>query len=196
LDLYSGAGGAAMGYHRAGFDVVGIDLRPQPRYPFEFHQADALEYLATADLSLFDAIHASPPCQLYAKVTAWRGTPSDHPDLLDPTRQALTAIGLPWVIENVPEAPLRHDLLLCGSQFGLAVKRHRAFETSPRLFSLIPPCRHRGLLPFVHKGERAFADAMGCHWMTNRGARQAIPPAFTEHLGGLLLAALTTGAAA
>ena len=196
LDLYCGAGGAAMGYHRAGFDVIGVDIAPQPRYPFEFHRADALEFLATADLSQFDAIHASPPCQLYANVTAWRGTPNDHPDLLEPTRQALTMVGLPWVLENVPEAPLRPDLLLCGSQFGLRIKRHRAFETSPRLYSLIPPCRHRGLLPFMHKGERAFADAMGCDWMTNREARQAIPPAYATHIGEQLLAALTTGAAA
>lgn len=204
LDLFAGAGGAGMGYHRAGFDVVGVDLRPQPRYPFQFVQADAMQvlnYLADnaepwPGAPRFDAIHASPPCQLYANVTAWRGTPTDHPDLLDATRQALTATGLPWVIENVPEAPLRHDLLLCGSQFGLAVKRHRAFETSPRLFSLLPPCRHRGLLPFMHKGERAFADAMGCDWMTNREARQAIPPAYTTHIGEMLAAALTTGAAA
>lgn len=183
LDLFCGAGGAAAGYHRAGFDVVGVDIRPQPRYPFEFHQADAM----TCPLDGFDAIHASPPCQHYANVTAWRGAPGDHPDLIGPTRQRLIDSGLPWVIENVPEAPIRRDLLLCGSQFGLKVRRHRAFETSPRLFALVPPCRHRDLLPFMHKGERAYADALGCHWMTNREAREAIPPAFTEHIGHLLM---------
>jgi len=186
LDLFCGAGGCSVGYHQAGFDVVGVDLHPQPRYPFTFVQADALEYLATADLTGFDAIHASPPCQAYAGVTAWRGNQADHPDLLAATRTALEATGLPWVIENVPEAPLRPDLLLCGSQFGLKVKRHRAFETSWRAFSLIHPCRHRGLLPFMHKGERAYADALGCGWMTNREGRQAIPPAFTAHVGELL----------
>jgi DNA (cytosine-5)-methyltransferase 1 len=188
LDLFCGAGGAAMGYHRAGFDVVGVDINPQPRYPFEFHQADAM----TFPLDGFDAIHASPPCQLYANVTAWRGVPTDHPDLIDATRQRLIASGVPWVIENVPEAPVRPDFLLCGSQFGLNVKRHRAFETSPRLYCLLPPCRHRRLLPFMHKGERAYADAMGCDWMTNREARQAIPPAFTQHIGEALLTHLTT----
>jgi C-5 cytosine-specific DNA methylase len=156
LDLFAGAGGAARGYQLAGFHVTGIDINPQPRYAGdEFIQGDALEYLATADLSGFDAIHASPPCQAYANVTAWRGQQSDHPDLVAATRDALNATGLPWVIENVPEAPIRPDLLLCGSQFGLRVRRHRAFETSPRLFSLIAPCRHRDLLPFMHKGVRS-----------------------------------------
>ena len=187
LDLFCGAGGCSVGYHRAGFDVVGVDHVPQPRYPFEFHQADAMTY----PLNGFDAIHASPPCQLYANVTAWRGTPTDHPDLVAPTRLRLAQTGLPWVIENVPEAPVRPDVLLCGSQFGLNVKRHRAFETSWGAYSLIPPCSHRNLLPFMHKGERAYADAMGCGWMTNREARQAIPPAFTQHVGELLLAAIS-----
>jgi len=187
LDLFCGAGGAAMGYHRAGFDVVGVDINPQPRYPFEFHRADAMTY----PLDGFDAIHASPPCQHYANVTAWRGDPGNHPDLVAPTRTRLEAIGVPWVIENVPEAPVRRDFLLCGSQFGLKVRRHRAFETSPRLFALLPPCRHRGLLAFMHKGERAYADALGCTWMTNREAREAIPPAYTQHIGEQLLAHLT-----
>ncbi len=187
LDLFSGAGGCARGYQQAGFEVTGVDLYPQPRYAGDhFILGDALEYLATADLTGFDAIHASPPCQAYAGVTAWRGNRDDHPDLLAATRTALEATGLPWVIENVPEAPIRPDLLLCGSQFGLAVKRHRAFETSWKAFSLIQPCQHRGLLPFMHKGERAYADALGCGWMTNREGRQAIPPAYTAHVGALL----------
>ena len=193
-----------MGYHRAGFEVVGVDIKPQPRYPFEFHQADALDVLddlinpdphpGDTPYPHFDAIHASPPCQTYANVTSWRGRQEDHPDLVPATREALNATGLPWVIENVPEAPVRPDLLLCGSQFGLKVRRHRAFETSPRLFSLLQPCHHRGLLPFMHKGERAYADALGCEWMTNREARQAIPPAFTHHIGELLAAAIQVGA--
>ena len=189
LDLFSGAGGAAVGYARAGFDVVGVDIVKQPRYPFEHHVADAM----TFPLDGFDAIHASPPCQTYANVTAWRGRQEEHPDLLGPTRDRLLASGRPWVIENVPEAPLRHDLLLCGSQFGLNVRRHRAFETSWRAFSLLSPCGHRGLLPFMHKGERAYADAMGCEWMTNREARQAIPPAFAAHVGELMLSHLAAG---
>lgn len=195
LDLYSGAGGAAVGYARAGFEVVGVDHVMQPRYPFEHHVADALEFLA-AHGHEYDAIHASPPCQAYANVTAWRGAHVDHPDLLAATRDALVANGRPWVIENVPEAPLRRDFLLCGSQFGLRVRRHRAFETSPRLYSLMSPCHHRGLLPFEHKGERAYADALGCEWMTKLEARQAIPPAYTQHVGEWLMTAITTEVAA
>ena len=110
LDLFSGAGGAAMGYHRAGFEVVGVDIKPQPHYPFEFHQADAL----TFPLDGFDAIHASPPCQAYSTMTR---KPSDHPDLYAPTRSRLVATGLPYVIENVIGAPYTHGFVLCGSMF-------------------------------------------------------------------------------
>ncbi|MCZ7417685.1 DNA cytosine methyltransferase [Streptomyces sp. WMMC897] len=181
LDLCCGAGGMSMGYHLAGFEVVGVDITPQPRYPFEFHQADAL----TFPFEGFDLVHASWPCQAFAPVTAWRGDRDAHPDLLTPGRARLQASGLPWVIENVPQAPLRPDYLLCGTQFGLRVRRHRAFETSWRGGGeLLPPCWHRpGLLAFEHKGERAYADAMGCTWMSNREARQAVPPAYTHWIG-------------
>ena len=190
LDLFCGAGGAAMGYHRAGFEVVGVDIAPQKRYPFEFHQGDALEFIA-AHGHEFDAIHASPPCQAYANVTRWTGRQSDHPDLAGPTRGALDATGLPWVIENVVGAPIRPDIVLCGTQFRIPIIRHRWFELSFPYFGLMPACRHLGALPFIHKGERAYADAMGCDWMTNREARQAIPPAFTEHVGRHLLNVVT-----
>jgi hypothetical protein len=192
LDLFCGAGGCSVGYTRAGFDVTGVDLHPQPRYPFHFIKRDALEALADRPfLAGFDAIHASPTCQTFARVTAWRGSRDEHPDLLTPTLRALTDIAIPWVVENVPEAPLRADYLLCGTQFGLNVRRHRIFQRGNWTgFDLIPPCRcHRNprVLPFMHKGERAFADAMGCEWMSNREARQAIPPAYTEHIGAQLL---------
>jgi hypothetical protein len=186
LDLFCGAGGAGMGYHRAGFTVVGVDIQPQPNYPFEFHQADALD----CPLDGYDAIHASPPCQAYAPVTGWRGRHDTHPDLIVPVRARLDDAGVPWVIENVPEAPVRPDFLLCGSQFGLRVRRHRAFATSWRGYNLDPQCQHRGLLAFLHKGERAYADAMGCTWMTKLEAREAIPPAYTQHIGAALLAQL------
>lgn len=134
LDLCSGAGGLAMGYHRAGFEVVGVDINPQQNYPFTLHQADALEYLGTlttsGEIERYDLIHASWPCQYFANVTQWRGSRDDHEDLLTPGRELLIASDRPWVIENVPEAPLRPDYLLCGSQFGLNIRRHRAFETS------------------------------------------------------------------
>lgn len=198
LDLFCGAGGAATGYHRAGFEVVGIDIKPQPRYPFAFVQLDALDALdallpdgqgGSWTLADFDAIHASPPCQASANVTSWRGNKADHPELIPQTRELLEATGLPWVIENVPEAAIRRDFLLCGTMFGLAVKRHRAFETNWRGFALNHGCgSHYSLLPFEHKRERAYADAMGCTWMNKTEARQAIPPAYTEHIGGYLLA--------
>jgi DNA (cytosine-5)-methyltransferase 1 len=184
LDLFCGAGGAGMGYHLAGFEVVGVDIDPQPNYPFEFVQADAM----TFPLDGFDAIHASPPCQHYAPVTRWRGRAEDHPDLLQATVERLKENGRPWVVENVPYAPISPDFVLCGSAFGLKVRRHRWFLTSWSGFALMPSCRHEGLLPFMHKGERAYADAMGCQWMTNREAREAIPPAYTDWIGRELLA--------
>ncbi|MFH8696739.1 DNA cytosine methyltransferase [Streptomyces chartreusis] len=186
LDLCCGAGGLSMGYYLAGFDVVGVDNRPQPNYPFTFHQADAL----TFPLDGFDLVHASWPCQHFAKVTAWRGSRADHPDLLAPGRTRLEASGIPWVIENVPEAPLRPDYLLCGTQFGLSVRRHRVFETSwGGGGDLVAPCwHHKGLLAFAHKGERAYADAMGCTWMTNLEARQAVPPAYSQWIAAQFLA--------
>jgi hypothetical protein len=185
LDLFCGPGGSSRGYQEAGFHVTGVDIAPQPNYCGDaFILADALE----VPLDDYHAIHASPPCPRYANVTRWRGDPERHPDLLDPIRQRLLIEAVvPWVIENVPEAPLRRDFLLCGSMFGLRVKRHRAFETSWQGFGFAVPCQHRGLLPFMHKGERAYADAMGCHWMTKEEARDAIPPAYTRYVGGFLL---------
>lgn len=187
LDLFCCAGGAAMGYHRAGFDVVGVDINPQPNYPFEFHQADAM----TFPLEGFDAIHASPPCQHYSVATKWRGDPTSHPDLLQPTIDRLSAHGAPFVVENVPGAPMAADLMLCGSMFGLKVRRHRLFMVRPTIAWMTPPCHHVGLLPFMHKGERAYADALGVPWMSSIEGRQAIPPAYSEFIGTQLLAHLT-----
>lgn len=189
LDLCCGAGGLSWGYWLAGYDVVGVDKYPMPNYPFTFHQADALEYLAaittSGEIEKYALVHASWPCQAFANVTQWRGSHADHEDLLTPGRELMTASGRPGVIENVPEAPLRPDYLLCGSQFGLRVRRHRSFETSwGGGGDLLPPCwHHKGLLPFMHKGERAYADAMGCTWMSNTEARQAVPPAYSEWIG-------------
>lgn len=189
LDLCCGAGGLSLGHHLAGFEVTGVDIHPQPNYPFTFHQADAL----TFPLDGFDLVHASWPCERYARVTAWRGNPDDHPDLLEAGREHLQASGLPWAIENVPETAraglLRPDYLLCGTTFGLNVRRHRVFETSWGWSGdLVPPCWHpKRLLAFDHKGERAYADAMGCTWMTNAEARKAVPPAYSEWIGRAFL---------
>jgi len=186
LDLFCGAGGAGTGYHRAGFDVTGVDISPQPRYPFRFRLADAL----TFPLDGFDVIHASPPCQRYARVTAWRGDPGGHPDLLRQVIARLSGTDVPWIVENVPEALPEADLELCGSQFCLDVRRHRRFALSWTVTDTLPACNwrhHDGLLPFMHEGERAYADAMGCGWMTNAEAREAIPPAYAEYIGQQLL---------
>jgi hypothetical protein len=199
LDLFCGQGGAAKGYHDAGFDVVGVDINPQPRYPFGFHQADALEFLTQRGHE-FDAIHASPTCQTRARVTAWRGDRDNHPDTLTPTLATLRRHAtIPWVVENVPEAvidgTMRADYLLCGTMFGLPIRRHRAFETSGLGLQLSQQCRHRGTdLAFEHKNERAYTDALGCHWMTTLGGRQAIPPAYTQHIGAQLIEHMSTPA--
>lgn len=156
LDLFCCAGGAAMGYHRAGFEVVGVDIRPQPRYPFEFIQADCLS-LDPAFIQSFDAIHASPPCQAHTAMKTMHNAKA-HPDLVEPTRQMLIASGRPWVIENVIGAPLIAPIMLCGTMFGLGVEdadlqRHRLFEMSdPPLF--VPQCQH---------GRRATVGVYGGH---------------------------------
>jgi C-5 cytosine-specific DNA methylase len=202
LDLFCGAGGATMGYHRAGFEVVGVDIAPQPHYPFEFHQGDA----TTWPLDGFDAIHASPPCQRFSALCRATGTASRHPDLIEPIRQHLTASGLPWVMENVEGAPMQ-SATICGAAMGLEIVRHRQFETNWLL--LTPGCAHnRGdtitgkLVAFregsvkngrhlpPRAGRKHLRPAMGCDWMTQKEADQAIPPAYTEFIGEQLLALL------
>jgi DNA (cytosine-5)-methyltransferase 1 len=213
LDLFCGAGGCAAGYHRAGFDVVGVDNRPQPHYPFPFVQADALEYVA-AHGTEFDAIHASPPCQAYVQRNKRLAT--RHPRLIEPTRKALMALGKPFVIENVEGAPLFFPVTLCGTLFGLPLRRHRLFESSFLL--LAPDCRHwgtvangdfaavyecggygkrRGRVNGVRVRDRrppreapSWESAMGIGWMTGKELTQAIPPAYTEYVGLQLLNAL------
>jgi DNA (cytosine-5)-methyltransferase 1 len=211
-----------MGYHRAGFEVVGVDVAPQPRYPFEFVQADALGYLASRtwlELQQYDALHASPPCQAFSvggNMWAGRLAPQKerHPDYLAATRDALEATGLPWVIENVPGAPLRNAVTVCGYALGLGVKRHRLFESNRML--LVPPCHssHRGEWVSVfgggaltrgkvvakskgganvtdrsHVRHAAASVAMGIGWMTRDELSQAIPPAYTELVGSQMLPA-------
>ena len=231
LDLFCGAGGAAMGYHRAGFDVIGVDAVSQPNYPFEFHQADAL----TFPLDGFDAIHASPPCQHASTIAKQqrvrRPDTYEHPDLVPQTRARLIATGVPYVIENVIGAQLVNAIVLCGSSFGLDLRRHRLFECSfpllaqpcahhwqtprfrsldsrlnrPELLSTIPVYgtgRHLATVVGVHghhnyAGERELRErAMGVDWMSPYELTQAIPPAYTEHIGHYLMAEINARQAA
>src|SRR5262245_2690441 len=127
LDLFCGAGGAAVGYHRAGFEVVGVDIKPQKHYPFEFHQADAMTY----PLNGWDVIHASPPCQAYSMAAQqWRLTGVEYPDLISAIRNRLRRNNLPYVIENVRGAPLLNPVMLNGALFGMNVNRKRYFESN------------------------------------------------------------------
>jgi DNA (cytosine-5)-methyltransferase 1 len=206
LDLFCGAGGAAMGYHRAGFEVVGVDNRPMPHFPFEFHQADATNY----PLEGFDVIHASPPCQLYSQSTnSQKNAGKEYPDLLPPTRLRLQMSGLPWVIENVPGAPMRPDYKLCGCHFGLKLRRQRWFETSWQGFDMQPPCNHpEPVVSVVGHGTPSWVKeklgfnpsiahyraAMDIDWMNRSELSQAIPPAYTEYIGAQLLEALAVAA--
>lgn len=211
LDLFCGAGGAARGYHDAGFDVVGVDINPQPHYPYRFVQADALEYLDMADLGQFSAIHASPPCQRFSKMLNHGiGSRTKHPDLVEPIRQRLQSSGLPYAIENVEGAPLKDYIMLCGTMFpGLRVTRHRWFESN--ILILQPQhLKHRARVskasripregelwcPIGKFGHQDDAQrAMGIDWMQTgvndpHEIAQAIPPAYTRHIGYFLMQAV------
>jgi DNA (cytosine-5)-methyltransferase 1 len=206
LDLFCGAGGAATGYHRAGFDIIGVDNQPQPRYPFQFHYADAL----TFQIHGFDAVHASPPCQAYSRSTlAQRNNGKTYPDLLAQTRELLEQTRLPWVIENTPGAPMRPDFKLCGCQFGLELRRERWFETSWHGYQLTPPHSHPHPVPsVVGRGTPTwikqqigynptledYRAAMGIDWMNRNELSQAIPPAYTEYIGQQLMATIEVAA--
>lgn len=207
LDLFCCAGGSAMGYHQAGFDeIVGVDIAPQPRYPFRFVQADALEYVA-AHGHEFDAIHASPPCQAYSHYTP-KEHKANHPRLINDTRNALKKTGKPYVIENVSGARrlLRNPVMLCGTMFGLDVWRHRYFEIWPDALLLTPSCQHVGH-PVLITGTTRIAGkkrvehnadqcrvASGIDWMTRKEMDEAIPPAYTKWIGRHLLTALQVAA--
>uniref|UniRef100_A0A6M3IIR5 Putative methyltransferase n=1 Tax=viral metagenome TaxID=1070528 RepID=A0A6M3IIR5_9ZZZZ len=212
LDLFCGAGGVAMGYHQAGFEVVGVDINPQPRFPFEFHQADALDF----PLNGFDIIHASPPCQAYCALKTMPNL-RKHEKLIPAVRYMLETWGGAWVIENVEGAKreLRDPIMLCGSMFGLCsngyqVRRHRYFESN---FPINVPisCAHGTRTMGIYgakvrdiaKEKRHYAkpketrgkptgvvlpqkwglEAMGVEWMNIKEASQSIPPAYTQYIG-------------
>lgn len=207
LDLFCGAGGASMGYHRAGFDVVGVDFAPQPNYPFKFHQADAMTY----PLDGFDVIHASPPCQSYSDLAKRNNNADDWPRLVEPVRMMLVEADVPYIIENVEGAPLVNPVILCGTMFPpLRVLRHRLFESN---VPLTAPIHSKHPLVFTHDKRKAHYNmldqdisfvqvtgggncsvanarlAMGITWMNKHELNEAIPPAYTMYLGRQVLGA-------
>lgn len=218
LDLFCGAGGAAVGYHRAGFDVVGVDIKPQPNYPFKFVQDDALEYLYwRSNWAAIAAIHASPPCQSYlnlGSVNRKLGRSYNHPDLIGATRALLVTSGLPYVMENVEGAPLHNPVRICGTGLSLPLRRHRLFESNLEIVGV--PCAHNkftepkywtGWRPNgEHRlstvvqvygnagGREHWPAAMGIDWMTSREMCEAIPPAYCQHIGAQLLEAMERAA--
>jgi DNA (cytosine-5)-methyltransferase 1 len=213
LDLFCCAGGAAVGYHRAGWDVIGVDITPQPNYPFAFIQADAMQVLEALPFLKVDAIHASPPCQAYSDLQ--KRTKGVYPELIEPVREMLQESGLPYIIENVDGAPLIDPIVLCGTMFAeLRVLRHRLFESNvPLVAPPHPPGAHP--LVFTHDkrkqhygkldqdtsyvqvtggGNCTIANAraaMGIDWMrTKEELNEALPPAYTEYLGHQLSMAI------
>lgn len=208
LDLFCCAGGAAVGYDRAGFDVVGVDIVPRPNFPFEFIQHDAMT-LDPEFIASFDAIHASPPCQSYSDLAKRNGNGHEWPRLIEPVREMLQASGRPYIIENVEGSPLIDPIVLCGTMFpGLRVLRHRLFESN---FPLTAPEHKKH--PKVHTFDKrkshfgktnewkdfvqvtgggnstlaAARDAMGIDWMTKGEINEAIPPAYTQFIGAQLI---------
>jgi DNA (cytosine-5)-methyltransferase 1 len=194
-----------MGYYRAGFEVVGVDIEPQPRYPFEFIQADGLEVIAEHGHE-YDVIHASPLCQPFTLLNNLPNVIKEYPDQIKPTRNILKQSGKPYVIENVPGSPLVNPLMLCGSMFpGLRVYRHRLFECNPPIYFPPATCNHSYKMPpskgvyhtlngyeFItcagnHFEAESGRIAMNIDWMTRAELSQAIPPAYTEWLGKQLI---------
>lgn len=216
LDLFCGAGGAGMGYYRAGFDVIGVDIKPQPRYPFDFVQSDALEFALSFDFPV-DAIHASPPCQRYSSMSNCRpGLADDYPDLVWQTREMVASVGAPWVIENVEGSALLsqpsldddlYGITLCGHMFGLKLYRHRLFESN---IPLVEPSHPRHVTPASKAGHwvpgtiisvcsggpgaEEKRRAMGIDWMNRDELTEAIPPAYTQYIGEQLIQALEVAA--
>lgn len=181
------AGGATRGYQRAGFYVVGIDNRQQPNYCGDkFYQDDILTYLEK-NWHNADVFHVSPPCQRYSAMQHIKKNKEKYPDLIDPIRQLLISTGKPYVIENVVGAPLRIDLMLCGSFFGLGMIRHRIFESNVPMPLLTKTCNHANMYDPWHWGNNQrveMAVGMGIDWpMTREEVREAIPPAYTEFIG-------------
>jgi len=202
LDLFCGAGGSAMGYKLAGFDVVGVDIKPQPNYPFEFIQDDALAAFQVIG-GKFDLIHASPPCQKFTKMQSMWKREDEHEDLIAEVREHL--IDSDYVIENVPQAPLLSPITLCGGMFNLGdsegrnLRRHRGFESNIDLIQLPHPT-HKGLAVGVYGNTggtskrdgykfatvQNWREAMEIDWMTANELKEAVPPAYTKWIGEVI----------
>jgi DNA (cytosine-5)-methyltransferase 1 len=196
-----------MGYAQAGFVVTGVDVEEQPNYPFRFIRADAMTVLEHCPD--FDIIHASPPCERYSAMTTCRpGLAEQYPDLIGPVRDALQELGVPYIIENVPQAPLRNAVTLCGTSFGLALYRHRLFESN---IPLVAPVHRDHAIPTSKAGHwrpgtiisvtghcapiGLAKSAMGIDWMNRAELVEAIPPAYTRYLGRQIHRALARRAA-
>jgi DNA (cytosine-5)-methyltransferase 1 len=205
LDLFCGVGGASVGYHQAGFEVHGVDLKHGKRYPFTYLRADVLDVLKDKEfINQFDVIHASPPCQTHSITKHLRnaqGNSTSKLDLIPETREALIASGKPYIIENVPGSPLINPIQLCGSSFGLKVRRHRLFESNMPLVG--SKCDHKAqgrpvgvygsLNDEIPKGGKTASTidearkAMDMDWAIWTELVEAIPPAFTKYLGGQIV---------
>lgn len=212
LDTFCKAGGCSVGYHRAGFEVVGVDIEPQPNYPFKFFKMDAIEFIQKYGKD-FNVIHASPPCQAYSRSTAkFRKDGKTYPDLIEVTREVLNQTGRPYIIENVPGSKIRPDIKLCGEMFGLLVIRWRWFELHD--IFMLQPGKPQIKKNMVTNGERVsvfgngnyrtsknnklpvfkkstvkdtWAYAMDINWMTVKEMAEAIPPAYTEYIGNNII---------
>lgn len=212
IDAFCGAGGAGRGYADAGFEVWGIDIKPQSSYPYRFFRGDVFEVLPKLIAKYPVAVvHASPPCQAYSKLTNLSPHPrSSYPDLVDQTRELLRSTDRPWIMENVELSPLETPTMLCGTMFGLGasvrgerreLRRHRFFESNQLLYAP-GPCQHEHPVVNVYGNPGGFdrrrgralasasewGEAMGIDWMASRDMAQSVPPIFTRFLGEQLLA--------
>lgn len=199
LDLFCCGGGAGMGLKQAGFDVVGVDINQQPKYPFKFIKSCAIDFLKNTDLSEFDFLWASPPCQAHTKAKKLQG--NEHECFIERVRELFERSGKPWCIENVVGAPLKNPILLCGTMFGIKTYRHRLFECSfPIKQPYHPPHRQKQVkmgrpvkdgdyIQIVghFSGVKYAQKVMGIDWLGQNELREAIPPCYSKFIAETFL---------